>query len=97
VDPLPVVRNNVYRPDFLGSFSLKYILTPLVPDLTYDDLAIVEGMLASVEIGRLLLVPHRIPAAERDQLRRDLLAYCERNTWATVRLMERLRELAGRD
>jgi hypothetical protein len=27
-------------------------------------------------------------------VRRDLLAYCERDTWAMVRLLERLRELA---
>jgi len=95
IDLLPVVRNNVYHPDFQGSFSLKYILTPLVPDLTYSDLVIVEGMLASVEIARLLFVAHKIPVAERDKLRQDLLAYCERDTYATVRLMERLRELAA--
>lgn len=94
-DLLPVVRNHVYHPDFLGSFSLKYILTPLVPDLTYKDLVIVDGMLASVEIARLLFVAHKIPVAERDQLRQDLLAYCERDTWATVRLMGKLRELAA--
>jgi len=93
-DLLPVVRNNVYHPDFRGSFSLKYILTPLVPDLTYEDLVIVDGMLASVEIARLLFVAHKIPPAERDQLRLDLLAYCERDTWATVRLVGRLRGLA---
>ena len=95
VDLLPVVRDNVYHPDFLGSFSLKYILTPLVPDLTYSDLVIVDGRLASVEIARLLFVAHKIPVAERDRLRRDLLAYCERDTWATVRLMARLKELAA--
>ena len=94
-DLLPVVRNNVYHPDFRGSFSLKYILTPLVPDLTYSDLVIVDGMLASVEIARLLFVAHKIPPAERDQLRQDLLAYCERDTWATVCLLRRLRELAN--
>lgn len=95
VDLLPVVRNNVYHPDFRGSFSLKYVLTPLVPDLKYSDLVIVDGRLASVEIARLLFVAHKIPQAERDRLRQDLLAYCERDTWATVRLMARLRELAG--
>jgi predicted RecB family nuclease len=94
VDLLPVVRSNVYHPDFKGSFSLKYILTPLVPELTYSDLVIVDGLLASVEIARLLFVAHKIPPAERDRLRQDLLAYCERDTWATVRLLERLRELA---
>ncbi len=94
VDLLPVVRNNVYHPGFLGSFSLKYILTPLVPDLTYNDLVIVDGRLASVEIARLLFVAHKIPPAERDQLRRDLLDYCRRDTWATVCLLRRLQELA---
>ena len=93
VDLLPIVRNNVYHPDFRGSFSLKYILSPLIPDLTYKDLVIVDGQVAAVEIARLLFVVHLVE--ERDQLRKDLLAYCERDTWAMVRLVERLRELAG--
>jgi len=95
VDLHPVIRDQVYHPDFRGSFSLKYVLTPLVPDLTYNDLVIVDGRVASVEIARLLFVAHKIPEEERDRLRRDLLAYCERDTWATVRLMARLRELAA--
>ena len=94
VDLLPVVRDNVYHPDFGGSFSLKAILNPLVPSLSYQDLVIVDGMVASVEIARLLFVAHRIPVAERDRLRQDLLAYCERDTWATVELMRTLRRIA---
>ncbi len=46
--------------------------------------------MASVEIARLLFVADRIPAAERDRVRKDLLDYCERDTWATVRLLETL-------
>jgi len=93
-DLLPVVRNHVYHPGFKGSFGIKHVLNPLVPDLTYNDLVIVDGLLASVEIARLLFVAHKIPVEERDRLREDLLAYCERDTWAMVRLMGRLRELA---
>jgi hypothetical protein len=92
VDLLPIVRNHVYHPEFQGSFSLKYILTPLCPDLTYDDLAIVDGQVASVTIARLLFFQHLVE--DRDRTRADLLAYCERDTWAMVRLEERLRELA---
>jgi hypothetical protein len=92
-DLLPIVRDHVYHPAFGGSFSLKSILNPLVPDLTYSDLAIVDGQVASVEIARLLFVAHLVE--DRDQLRRDLLAYCERDTWAMVRLVQRLRELGG--
>src|SRR5213592_2235787 len=96
IDLHPVVKNCVYHPDFRGSFSLKYILTPLVPELTYSDLVIVDGRVASVEIARLLFVADKIPRQERDRVRQDLLNYCERDTWAMVKLVERLRELAGR-
>jgi hypothetical protein len=94
-DLKPAIADHVYHPDFRGSFSLKDILHPLVPDLSYDDLIIVDGKLASVEIARLLFVSGRIPAAERDQTRRDLLEYCKRDTFATVRLVERLEQLCG--
>ena len=93
IDLHPVVKNCVYHPDFRGSFSLKYILTPLVPELTYDDLMIVDGRVASVEIARLLFVADKIPKHERDRVRQDLLDYCQRDTWAMVKLVERLREL----
>jgi uncharacterized protein DUF2779 len=95
IDLHPVIRDHVYHPDFEGSFSLKYVLHPLVPELTYSDLVIVDGLVASVEIARLLFVAQRIPAEERDRVRKDLLDYCERDTWAMVKLLERLRELAG--
>ena len=95
IDLLPVIRENVYHPDFLGSFGLKYVLTPLVPELTYDDLVIVDGLVASVEIARLLFVAQKIAPEERDRVRQDLLNYCERDTWAMVKLLERLRELAS--
>lgn len=95
IDLHPVVRDHVYHPDFLGSFSLKAVLTPMVPELTYSDLVIVDGMVASVEIARLLFVADHIPTHERDRVRADLLAYCKQDTWAMVRLLEELRKLAG--
>jgi predicted RecB family nuclease len=94
IDLHPVVKNCVYHPDFRGSFSLKDILTPLVPELTYNDLVIVDGRVASVEIARLLFVADKIPKHERDRVRKELLEYCERDTWAMVKLVECLRELA---
>ena len=95
LDLLPVVRNNVYHPDFQGSFSIKYVLNPLVPELSYDDLVIVDGMIASVEIARLLFVSGKIPPDQIDKTRKDLLEYCKRDTWAMVKLVERLRGLVG--
>ena len=95
VDLLPVLRNHVYHPGFRGSFSIKYVLQPLVPELSYNDLVIVDGLVASVEIARLLFVSGRIPPEERDRIRQDLLDYCERDTWAMVKLLEALHVLAS--
>ncbi len=95
IDLLPVMQGHIYHPDFNGSFSLKYALTPLVPELTYSDLMIREGMMASVEIWRLLFVAHLIPPEKRTKLRQDLLAYCERDTLAMVKLLDALRKLAS--
>lgn len=91
IDLLPVIRDNVYHPKFEGSFSLKKVLPALVPDLTYNDLVIVDGLVASVEIARLLFVANKIAPEERVRVRQDLLKYCERDTWAMVRLLESLR------
>ena len=92
-DLLPVLRNHVYHPDFQGSFSIKHVLRPLVPELSYDDLVIVDGRVASVEIARLLFVSGKIPTDERERVRQDLLDYCQRDTWAMVKLLEALRAL----
>ncbi len=95
VDLLPVVRNHVYHPDFGGRFSLKRVLPALVPEMSYRGLAIAEGETASLELGRLLFLGDRMEPEERARLRADLLAYCHQDTWGLVRLLERLRSLAG--
>lgn len=95
VDLLPLVRNHVYHPGFAGSFSIKKVLPALVPGLGYDDLAIADGAVASARLQALLLDEASVPPAEREPLRRSLLAYCERDTLGMVRLVERLRALAG--
>lgn len=94
-DLLPVVRNHVYHPDFGGSFSLKRVLPALVPEMSYRGLAIAEGETASLELGRLLFHGDEMEPEERARLRADLLAYCHQDTWGLVRLLERLRGLAG--
>jgi len=94
VDLLPIVRDHVYDPAFHGSFSLKTVLPALVPDLGYGDLEIQEGSTAAAEIYRLLFAAELDPVVEAD-LRRDLLAYCQRDTEAMVRLLATLRTLAA--
>lgn len=93
VDLLPIVRDHVYHPDFGGSFSLKSVLPALVPDMGYDDLEVGDGGTATAELERLMF--GEMADDERAKLRDALLAYCETDTLAMVRLMERLRKLAA--
>ena len=58
---------------FEGSFSIKYALEPLVPELSYNDLVIVDGLVATRPVdhggeqparidgtGDLLLMLHEV-------------------------------------
>ena len=94
IDLLPVLRDHVYHPGFHGSFSLKVVLPVMVPELTYEDLVIFDGMVASVEIARLLFLTGKVTDEERERVRRDLLAYCRRDTWAMVKLLQQLKGLS---
>jgi hypothetical protein len=93
-DLLPVVRDHVYHPDFLGSFSLESVLPALVPDLTYKSLKVKDGQTAAALLYRLLFLGDPTAPKKRETLRRDLMAYCAMDTLALVRLKERLDELA---
>ena len=82
----PLVRNHVYHPDFRGSFSLKVVLPVLVPQMNYKDLRIADGQLASADLETLLLRPEIWPQWRQDRTRKELLAYCARDTLALVGL-----------
>ena len=94
-DLLAIMREHVYHAEFRGSFSIKGVLPALVPGLGYDDLQIRDGGSASAALEAMLLGGDALTSEARRGLRRDLLRYCERDTFAMVRLHERLRELAG--
>src|SRR5437667_78108 len=94
VDLLPLVRNHVYHPDFGGSFSIKRTLPALVPGLSYADLKIGDGETATLELMHLMFSEELSPV-ERVELREALLRYCERDTWAMVKMLAKLRTLVA--
>ncbi|MGE0393615.1 MAG: DUF2779 domain-containing protein, partial [Vicinamibacterales bacterium] len=89
VDALPLVRDHVYHPDFLGSFSLKTVLPALVPGSGYDGLEVADGGTASVQLRRLL-VDQDFPPEAVEPARAALKAYCAVDTLGVVRLIDRL-------
>jgi predicted RecB family nuclease len=85
LDLLVVVRAHYYHPDFHGSYSIKAVLPALVPDLTYSNLDIQDGALASVFFAEMIAPDTTEP--ERKRIRNALLEYCAMDTMAMVRLL----------
>ena len=88
-DLLPVIRNHVYHPRFAGSFSLKYVLPALVPEMTYEGMEVADGTDAGVAWESL--IRGGLDRTERDRITKALLDYCGQDTLAMVRLLEELR------
>jgi hypothetical protein len=83
---------SAYHPDQRGSASIKAVL-PAFTELGYGDLEYKEGGTASNQFLRLL--KGTVPEPEIAALRQNLSLYCERDTWAMVTLVKRLRGMVG--
>lgn len=94
VDLLPIIRNHVYHPEFSGSFGLKSVLPALVPELSYNELAIRDGQTASLQLEQLLFNGDELEPEAKKELRRNLLLYCYQDTWGLVRLLDCLWQMA---
>jgi Domain of unknown function(DUF2779)/Domain of unknown function DUF83 len=73
---------------FLGSASLKKVLPILCPKLSYENLAIQHGDDASLRYQ--LFIEGNISELEWRRMRPDMLAYCERDTYAMVVILDEL-------
>jgi hypothetical protein len=87
-----VNQGYVLHPAFKGSWSIKYVLPALAPDLSYDSLAIQRGEQASIAWLRLCF--GQVPPAEHQALIDGLLEYCHLDTLAMVRIYQVFAELA---
>jgi len=87
-DLLRVIQDGYYNVGFGGSYSIKVVLPVLVPELRYDSLAIADGDAAVARFARAAM--GKCSAKELEELRTDLLVYCQQDTLAMVRLHEAL-------
>jgi predicted RecB family nuclease len=92
-DLLPVVRNHVYHPAFAGSYSLKYVLPALVPDMTYAGMEVADGTDAG--LAWQSLIRGGLDQAESERIIRALLDYCGQDTLALVKLVQKLRLMSA--
>ena len=85
-DILVTIRNNYYHPKFGKSFSLKCVLPALVDNMSYDDLEICDGGMASSRYE--VMICSQTAPDEKKLIKNALLKYCEQDTLAMVKLRD---------
>ena len=87
---VPFQKKYYYASEMRGSYSIKAVLPALVPELSYDELEINEGGLASIAYESLQTQTDLMIIAE---IKQQLLEYCKLDTLGMVKILERLEEL----
>jgi hypothetical protein len=83
----PFRSRMLYHPAMKGSYSIKKVLPALVPELSYNDLEISEGGTASLTYMSLYEDTDQESILAK---RENLLRYCELDTLAMVKLLEKI-------
>lgn len=92
---IPFQKRWYYTKEMQGSYSIKYVLPALFPDdpkLNYHNL---EGVHNGEEASETFLAMQTMERREVEECRRHLLKYCELDTFAMVKILEKMREAAG--
>lgn len=90
---IPFKNRDYYTKEMDGSYSIKYVLPALFPNdpsLDYHNLELVHnGSEAMSTFANL----KNIPTKDQEQVRNNLLKYCELDTYAMVKIYQKLKEL----
>ncbi len=87
---LPFQKQYYVTPEMQGSYSIKYVLPALVPEMdrAYKELDGIQN--GSEAMNAFAKLPSMEPK-EKEKTRNALLAYCELDTLAMVKILNRLR------
>jgi CRISPR/Cas system-associated exonuclease Cas4 (RecB family) len=84
----PFRSRHVFLPAFQGSYSMKAVLPALVPDMTYEGMAVANG--DDAQNAYKALISGKLTPAEAEQTKKDLLAYCGQDTLAMAEVLSHL-------
>jgi len=76
------------HPDFKGSWSIKNVLPVMVPELSYSDMDIGKGDQAMMAWWRI--INDELPVYEAEKTKTALLEYCKLDTFAMVKIYQKL-------
>lgn len=81
------------HPKFKGSWSIKNVLPVMVPELGYDEMEIGKGDQAMMAWWEL--IHDKLSTDDAEKTKTALLEYCKMDTWAMVKIWERLLEFGN--
>ena len=88
-DLLPVMKKYYYHPDMKGSWSIKNVLTCLLPELRYSDLGDVQdGLMA--QSAYYEIISGKLSKEEKDSLYADMQDYCKLDTYAMLAIIDKV-------
>lgn len=89
---IPFRQKNYYCKAMQGSYSIKYVLPALFPDNPDLDYQNLEGVQDGMEASATFINMENMTAEEIEESREHLLKYCELDTYAMVKIWEKLHE-----
>jgi len=84
----PFIKGYIYHQKMKGSASIKNILPALIPTLSYKNLQINNGVLAMEAYASMIYDGYN------ENITKNLLKYCELDTFAMVVLLAKLYEIS---
>lgn len=82
---VPFQMRELYKPEMRGSYSIKQVLPALVPNLSYKDLEVRDGSMASLTYSSLFTDNETESVKKK---REALIRYCSLDTEAMVRILD---------
>ncbi len=92
---IPFQRRYYYDKAMEGSYSIKYVLPALFPNDPALDYHNLEGVHNGSEASNAFSVMENMDAETVEKTRQQLLKYCGLDTFAMVKVWEKLHEVAG--
>ena len=90
---IPFRNKDYYNKAMQGSYSIKYVLPALFPDDPSLDYHNLEGVHNGAEASAAFAAMADMEPQQLEEYRGHLLKYCELDTYAMVKVWDRLREI----
>lgn len=86
----PFRAKHIYLWQFNGSYSIKAVLPAMVGGMSYENLTINNGEMASTAWLQMILATD---TEVRERIRRQLLEYCRLDSYGMVRILEEMQNI----